>query len=108
MHRTAIASAFAFVAALALPACHSASSPGGGQGGQSGTGGSPVGGNGGGSPATGGSSAGTVAVGTCTVPAEAQAEPTDGATVVGDGTGASCTAAAFEAAVQKGGVVTFN
>ncbi len=56
----------------------------------------------------GGSSASTVAAGTCDVPAEAGPEPTTGATVVGDGTPASCTAAAFETAVQKGGPVTFN
>ena len=62
----------------------------------------------GGAPSTGGSSAGTAAVGTCDVPAEAGPESTTGATVVGDGTPASCTAAAFETAVQKGGVVTFN
>jgi hypothetical protein len=60
----------------------------------------------GGAPATGGSSASTVAV-ACAVPAEAGPESTTGATVVGDGTPASCTAAAFETAVQKGGV-TFN
>ena len=45
----------------------------------------------------------------CTVPAEAQAEdashPT---TVVGNGDPASCTASAFETAVQKGGIITFN
>jgi hypothetical protein len=45
----------------------------------------------------------------CSVPAAAQADsiknPT---TVVGIGTPASCTAAAFESAVQKGGVITFN
>jgi hypothetical protein len=46
-------------------------------------------------------------VGACEVPAEAGPESTTGATVVGDGTPASCTAAAFETAVQKGGV-TFN
>jgi predicted outer membrane repeat protein len=47
--------------------------------------------------------------GKCAVPAEAQAEsvasPT---TVVGNGTQASCTSAAFVAAVAKGGVITFN
>ncbi|MCW1892396.1 MAG: hypothetical protein KIH65_004115 [Candidatus Uhrbacteria bacterium] len=48
-------------------------------------------------------------VGTCTVPAEAQAESVaNPTTVVGNGTAASCTAAAFEAAVQNGGIVTFN
>ena len=62
----------------------------------------------GGAPSTGGSTASTVAVRTCDVPSEAQAESTAGATVVGDGTPASCTAAAFENAVQKGGVVTFD
>lgn len=47
--------------------------------------------------------------GACAVPAEAQADsiasPT---TVVGNGTPASCTASAFETAVQNGGVITFN
>jgi len=46
---------------------------------------------------------------TCTIPSEAQAEdvstPT---TVVGDGSPASCTSAAFVSAVAKGGIVTFN
>ena len=88
---------------------------GGGKGGTPGTttgtggaaGGTAGTGQGGAQP-TGGSAGSTVAVGTCDVPAEAQAEPTAGATVVGDGTPASCTAAAFETAVQKGGAVTFN
>jgi hypothetical protein len=62
----------------------------------------------GGALSSGGTTATTVATGTCDVPAEARAETTAGATVVGDGTPASCTAAAFETAVQKGGVVTFN
>jgi hypothetical protein len=47
--------------------------------------------------------------GTCTVPSAAQAEsvasPT---TVVGTGTAASCTSAAFVAAVAKAGIITFN
>lgn len=47
--------------------------------------------------------------GNCTVPAAAQpdsiANPT---TVIGTGTPASCTSAAFVAAVAKGGVITFN
>jgi hypothetical protein len=47
--------------------------------------------------------------GACTIPDAAKAEdashPT---TVVGTGTSASCTASAFEAAVQKGGVIRFN
>jgi hypothetical protein len=46
--------------------------------------------------------------GSCAIPAAAQAEPTTGATVVGDGTADSCTAAKFETAVQNGGVITFN
>lgn len=46
--------------------------------------------------------------GKCAVPAEAQAEDTSKpTTVVGDGTKASCTSAAFVAAVAKGGVITF-
>lgn len=61
----------------------------------------------GGATATGGSTGTTPAVGTCDVPAEALPESTADATVVGDGSAASCTAAAFESAVQKGGV-TFN
>lgn len=48
-------------------------------------------------------------LGSCTVPAEGAADsiasPT---TVVGNGTAASCTSAAFESAVQNGGVITFN
>lgn len=45
----------------------------------------------------------------CTVPSEAQAESVASPTsVVGNGTPASCTASAFETAVQNGGVVTFN
>ena len=47
--------------------------------------------------------------GTCPVPADGQAEDTSTpTTVVGDGTPASCTGAAFVAAVAKGGVVTFS
>lgn len=47
--------------------------------------------------------------GTCTVPPEAAAEDTSvPTTVVGDGTPASCTPAAFEAAVQRAGVITFD
>src|SRR5690606_34308688 len=43
------------------------------------------------------------------VPAEAQAEAVAHPdTVVGTGTAASCTSAAFVAAVAKGGVITFN
>ena len=47
--------------------------------------------------------------GNCTIPAAAEAEnvasPT---TVVGTGTAASCTSAAFIAAVAQGGIITFN
>jgi len=78
---------------------------GGAVGGSPGTGGIP---GQGGASSTGGTTITTVAVGTCDVPTDARAEPTTGATVVGDGTPASCTAAAFESAVQQGGVVTFN
>ncbi len=47
--------------------------------------------------------------GTCAVPPEAAAEDTSvPTTVVGTGTPASCTPAALEAAVQAGGVVTFD
>jgi predicted outer membrane repeat protein len=47
--------------------------------------------------------------GTCTVPTEAKVEDSSKPkTVVGTGTKASCTAAAFVAAVAKGGVITFN
>lgn len=43
------------------------------------------------------------------VPADAQAEDVSSPrTVVGTGTAASCTSAAFVAAVAKGGVITFN
>jgi len=59
----------------------------------------------GGSISTGGQSSAT----NCTIPALAQpasvASPT---TVVGTGTPASCTSAAFVAAVAKGGIITFN
>lgn len=47
--------------------------------------------------------------GKCAVPAEANAEDSSSPrTVVGTGTPASCTSAAFVAAVAKGGVITFN
>lgn len=47
--------------------------------------------------------------GKCAVPAEAQAESVDDpTTVVGNGTKESCTADAFVAAVEKGGVITFD
>jgi hypothetical protein len=47
--------------------------------------------------------------GKCTVPAEAQAENSSSPrTVVGAGTPASCTGAAFVDAVARGGVITFN
>ncbi len=130
MPSTIITIPFACLTIVLLGACSRSSSPSSGQGGHGGAEGASLGGNGGiatgtggatggavggggissqgGASATGGSSASTVAVGTCDVPAEAGPESTTGATVVGDGTAASCTAAAFETAVQKGGVVTFN
>jgi hypothetical protein len=47
--------------------------------------------------------------GACSVPSDARAEDvTNPTTVVGNGTKASCTSAAFVAAVAKGGVITFN
>lgn len=47
--------------------------------------------------------------GTCTVPAEAQAEDSSNPdTVIGDGTPQSCTADAFVTAVARGGVITFD
>jgi hypothetical protein len=47
--------------------------------------------------------------GHCAVPAEAAAEDVSHPrTVVGDGTPASCTGAAFVSAVAKGGVITFD
>ena len=47
--------------------------------------------------------------GKCPIPPEAQAESSASATtVVGDGTPASCTSAAFVSAVAKGGIITFN
>ena len=47
--------------------------------------------------------------GTCTIPAEAMAENTSApTTVVGTGTPESCTPAALESAIHKGGIVTFN
>jgi hypothetical protein len=46
--------------------------------------------------------------GTCTVPKEAALEDVSSpTTVVGNGTPASCTGAAFVAAVAKGGIITF-
>jgi hypothetical protein len=45
----------------------------------------------------------------CNVPSDGQAaDASTPTTVVGDGTLASCTAAALDAAVQKAGVITFN
>jgi hypothetical protein len=47
--------------------------------------------------------------GKCEVPAEARAEDTSKpTTVVGTGTGESCTADAFVTAVAKGGIITFS
>ena len=46
--------------------------------------------------------------GACAVPAEASGGRLDPTTVVGTGTNASCTGAAFVAAVAKGGVITFD
>lgn len=47
--------------------------------------------------------------GTCAVPSEAATEDVSAPrTVVGTGTAASCTGAAFVAAVAKGGVITFD
>ncbi|WP_047196938.1 hypothetical protein [Caldimonas brevitalea] len=47
--------------------------------------------------------------GGATVPSDAQAEDVSNPrTIVGTGTAASCTSAAFVAAVAKGGVITFN
>lgn len=112
-----------WVAAMAVFACSSdentSSSSGGTSGGTSGTSGGTSGTSGGTSGTSGtsggpptnpddGPPAGNPA-GKVPVPAEAQAEsiasPT---TVVGTGTPASCTPEAFVAAVQTGGVVTFD
>lgn len=47
--------------------------------------------------------------GTCTLPTAARPESiANPTTVIGNGTPASCTSAAFVAAVAKGGVITFN
>jgi hypothetical protein len=47
--------------------------------------------------------------GQCTVPTEARADSVSNpAHVIGNGTPASCTSAAFVAAVAQGGVITFN
>jgi predicted outer membrane repeat protein len=47
--------------------------------------------------------------GSCSVPAEAQAEDVSNPdTVIGDGTSASCTSGAFVDAVARGGVITFD
>jgi len=49
------------------------------------------------------------ASGGCTIPPEARpAEASSPRTVVGDGSAASCTGAAFVTAVAKGGIITFN
>lgn len=122
-------------AAGLLIACDGSNSDGdgsgaGGSGGQNGSGGSnstansgnstvaggnsTVGGAGSGTANKGGSASGGTTspgsvAGNCTIPAEA--EPVDVSsptTVVGTGTAASCTSAAFVAAVAKGGIITFN
>jgi hypothetical protein len=46
--------------------------------------------------------------GHATIPAEAMAEDTAGATVIGDGTPDSCTGAAVVSAVAAGGIITFD
>ncbi len=47
--------------------------------------------------------------GNCTIPTEAKAEDVSHPNViVGTGDASSCTATAFETAVQKGGIITFN
>ena len=85
----------------------SGSGGGSGGGGASSGGGSAVGGgSGGGSGAGGGSGVGGGSS-FCTAPATAvdTSHPT---TVVGNGSAASCTEAAFRAAVATGGIVTFD
>jgi hypothetical protein len=75
---------------------------GGGSGGGTGTGG----GNGGSSSAGGaGNPNGSCSTG---IPAKGQPVDTSNATVVGDGTAASCTFSALQAAATAGGVITFN
>jgi len=52
---------------------------------------------------------GAAAAATCVVPAEATlADVSKPTTVVGTGSPASCTSSAFVAAVEKGGIITFN
>lgn len=63
----------------------------------------------GGGPGVEGNPGNLNAEGNCTIPAVAGLEDVSAPrTVVGDGTPASCSSAAFVAAVAKGGVVTFN
>ncbi len=89
----------------------------GGSGGTTGSGGSGGSGNAAGSGGSGGNpntnpDSGPPAGnpdGKCSVPAEAQAVDTSKPDhVVGTGTPASCTSAAFVTAVAKGGIITFN
>jgi hypothetical protein len=82
-----------------------------GTGGASGSGGGATGG--GGSTGTGGAAGtgGSVTIPTnctSTLPAGAQPADVSNPTVIGSGTPASCTFAALNTAVTKGGVITFN
>jgi hypothetical protein len=73
-----------------------------GSGGSTGTGG----GNGGSSSAGGaGNPNGSCSTG---IPSKGQPADTSNATVIGDGTAASCTYSALQAAATAGGVITFN
>jgi hypothetical protein len=72
--------------------------------------GSSKGGPGGGTPDGGGIGPTGNPNGSCTagVPAKGQAADVSNATAIGDGTAASCTFAALQAAATAGGVITFN
>ncbi|MBX3209494.1 MAG: hypothetical protein KF764_30955 [Labilithrix sp.] len=104
--------------ALAVGACSSSNDAGGGDGASSG--GPSGGGSSSGDPSSSGGApplptspedgpkAGNPD-GTCAVPADAQPEDiSNPRTVVGTGTPESCTGDAFVAAVEAGGVITFN
>ncbi len=111
---TLLVSSFAgFVALFIGAGCGSGTSADGSSG-SGGSGGSSTGGAG---SSNGHGTGVTVGVGggggmppqLCSPPAEAApADVTHPTTKIGDGTAPSCTAAAFDAAVQAGGVVTFD
>lgn len=121
MTRTLVLSLCALLSAGAAAGCGS-NNNGAGSGGNGGSGATSSGGSG--ATSSGGAGTGTGGNpntnpdngppagnpdGTCQIPAEAQAEDTSNPDhVVGNGSAASCTSAAFVNAVAKGGIITFN